>query len=316
MASACGSDNNSLFAAAGTSGSSAAGAGGNSGKGGSATGGAGGGGAGQGGSTSNGGQPGNGGSGGTSGSGGSGGWGGAGGSGGWAGTGGGTSGAGGGGGSGATAGAGDCASDPVSPPSQGSCVKTGTSGYPCNPVTNAGCNASAGEACDFNGTAFQCFPAPNDVAACGACNTQSGPFCVGGFTCFGGSSHCTRYCCNNADCAPGTACVMQYPTSLGICQTSNPNALSGFTGGGGAGGTGGGGYGGSGGTGGYGGSMGGSGGTGGTACAHGPCQIGGPLDINCDTCASMVCQFTPTCCSTSWDATCVQVAQMFCQCTP
>lgn len=249
------------------------------------------------------------------GEGGAGGWAGSSGDGGYAGSGyGGYSGGGYGGSYGGNGGTAGCAIDPVIPPTNGACVQTGAPGYQCNPITNSPC--AAGEACDFDGTKFVCFPGSNTQTACGACSTSQGPFCVGGFTCEGGKGVCTHYCCANADCAPGTSCVMQPPTVLGICQAASTSELSAFQPG--SGGTGGGGYGGSGG---YGGGYGGSSGQGGsgggtTACAHGPCQVGVPLDMNCDTCVQMLCMFQGSCCSTTWDASCVSLAQQLCACTP
>lgn len=71
----------------------------------------------------------------------------------------------------------------------------------CNPVSNEGC--LPGEACDFSikGT-FMCFEPPNDVALCGTCDSNNGPFCMGGLTCEGGS--CVKYCCGDGDCGTGT----------------------------------------------------------------------------------------------------------------
>ncbi len=49
----------------------------------------------------------------------------------------------------------------------------------CNPVTNAPCNTAAGEACDFDGAGYQCYPAPNDKKLCEPCGSADG-FCEGG----------------------------------------------------------------------------------------------------------------------------------------
>jgi hypothetical protein len=51
------------------------------------------------------------------------------------------------------------------------------------------------------------------------------------------------------------------------------------------------------------------GGGGGSFCAHDECVSGGPLDEQCSDCAWSVCGYDPYCCSTAWDATCVQEAE-------
>jgi hypothetical protein len=48
------------------------------------------------------------------------------------------------------------------------------------------------------------------------------------------------------------------------------------------------------------------------ACAHAICAAGGALASACDPCAKTVCASDAYCCSTSWDATCVQEAGSMC----
>jgi hypothetical protein len=54
------------------------------------------------------------------------------------------------------------------------------------------------------------------------------------------------------------------------------------------------------------------GGGGGGGCAHDECQQGGPLDYGCSSCVADVCDYDDYCCSTSWDATCVDEADQIC----
>ncbi len=80
----------------------------------------------------------------------------------------------------------------------------------CNPVTAAGC-PSDGYTCDFdqNSGLFKCFPPPNSVAVCGACD-QAASFCAAELTCVlpagGNEGTCYRYCCTDADCGAGATC--------------------------------------------------------------------------------------------------------------
>lgn len=55
----------------------------------------------------------------------------------------------------------------------------------CNPVTNEGCNAAMGEACDLDGGAgkFGCFPMGNTQDICKVCSNNNGPFCKATFHC-------------------------------------------------------------------------------------------------------------------------------------
>lgn len=54
-------------------------------------------------------------------------------------------------------------------------------------------------------------------------------------------------------------------------------------------------------------------------CAHGPCEVGAPLDRLCDPCVTTVCAIDPYCCNVFWDGICVDEADRFCpglSCTP
>ena len=57
-----------------------------------------------------------------------------------------------------------------------------------------------------------------------------------------------------------------------------------------------------------GGSSGGSGGT----CDHDTCSTGAALSGSCDACAAEVCAVDDYCCTTAWDATCVQEVDAYC----
>lgn len=97
---------------------------------------------------------------------------------------------------------------PVDAGSGGSCVTlTGDGGVECNPVTNGGCNADAGEACDrtqIGGT--HCFSAPpNTAALCAVCDDTNGPACIPTATCVPTMNgvNCARFCCVDGDCGSG-----------------------------------------------------------------------------------------------------------------
>lgn len=84
----------------------------------------------------------------------------------------------------------------------------------CNPVTNEGCNAAAGEACDFaQWGSFACYPAPNDNAICTACGSADG-YCQGGMTCAG---TCAKFCCDDGDCGTGKCDSTNTGGVVGIC---------------------------------------------------------------------------------------------------
>jgi hypothetical protein len=107
----------------------------------------------------------------------------------------------------------DCGATPVKP-SNAACGAA----YTCNPIggVNAGGAAkecAAGSACDYDGAAFGCYPPPNTIALCGACNNQS-TFCADGLTCVGGQ--CTRFCCDDGDCGANGLCDAP-PGDVGNC---------------------------------------------------------------------------------------------------
>ena len=142
----------------------------------------------------------------------------------------------------------ECSVDPALP-ERGACV-AGGGVHDCNPVTQAPCNVANGEACDmnYNSGKFECFGPPNEVTICGACPVAEGNtnvWCAPGLTCV--LSECTKFCCEDTDCAPGTCAknIFFGDLGVGICQTDgNEGGGGGGTGGsggsGGAGGAGGG----------------------------------------------------------------------------
>lgn len=95
-------------------------------------------------------------------------------------------------------------------------------GSTCDPVTAWPCDTARGETCDYSNTAgaFRCFPGPNDVPFCGACNT-SDAFCGAGLLCdiFIG---CERFCCQDSDCKIGRCTPNVYGddafASVGHCH--------------------------------------------------------------------------------------------------
>ena len=139
-------------------------------------------------------------------------------------------------------GAPECAA-PAGPAATGACVTEGGA-IACNPVTNSPCDTAGGEACDDNGSGFQCFPPPNDVALCGACSAASGPWCMAGSTCVGNTgTQCAKYCCDDTDCGPGTCFkndgtndVFPAAVGLGVCVEGGGGSGGGGSGGGGVGG--------------------------------------------------------------------------------
>ena len=54
------------------------------------------------------------------------------------------------------------------------------------------------------------------------------------------------------------------------------------------------------------------------ACSHNLCETGEPLDSTCNSCAALVCFQDPSCCTDSWDASCVSRVEQECgyQCKP
>ncbi len=47
-------------------------------------------------------------------------------------------------------------------------------------------------------------------------------------------------------------------------------------------------------------------------CVHAVCDAGSPLVASCGTCTNTVCALRPSCCSTGWDGTCVDLAYNVC----
>jgi hypothetical protein len=107
----------------------------------------------------------------------------------------------------------DCGATQVKP-SNAACGAA----YTCNPIGGVNSGGAAKEcpaasACDYDGAAFSCYPPPNTIALCGACDNQS-TFCADGLTCLGGK--CTRFCCDDGDCSANAACDAP-PGDVGNC---------------------------------------------------------------------------------------------------
>jgi hypothetical protein len=111
---------------------------------------------------------------------------------------------------------------PAEAGSGGACVTlTGDGGVECNPVTSAPCNIDAGEACDYEGAGFHCYPPPppNTAVICGACDDTNGPACAPTGTCVpvdGGGQACARFCCDDTDCGQGH-CDKGTGQTVGLC---------------------------------------------------------------------------------------------------
>jgi hypothetical protein len=48
------------------------------------------------------------------------------------------------------------------------------------------------------------------------------------------------------------------------------------------------------------------------ACGHSYCNVGSPLDLNCDPCVAAVCSYAPSCCTSAWDSNCITQAHQYC----
>jgi hypothetical protein len=48
------------------------------------------------------------------------------------------------------------------------------------------------------------------------------------------------------------------------------------------------------------------------SCHHDICTTGDPLGASCDPCAATVCMVDPTCCTTAWDGSCLQLVDTAC----
>jgi hypothetical protein len=115
---------------------------------------------------------------------------------------------------------------PAKSSSGGACGAVGSPNQ-CNPVTNDGCDADAGAACDVSdvtatGTGFTCFPSENIHELCEPC-LYGGDACRPGMTCVG---RCARYCCDDSDCGSAGECDKKYifdlyfghpPAPVGVC---------------------------------------------------------------------------------------------------
>lgn len=112
-------------------------------------------------------------------------------------------------------------------PSGGKCIAIDKKKVACNPVTQEGCDAANGEACDVQTSGgalgFQCYKGTNTAKLCGDCDGVNGPFCAPGTSCDGGG--CARFCCDDTDCSPGATCTktaFQPDYAIGVCQTAAP----------------------------------------------------------------------------------------------
>jgi hypothetical protein len=87
-------------------------------------------------------------------------------------------------------------------------------------VTGEPCDIAAGFACDRSALGdYFCFGPPNDVAPCGECNNQDGPWCEAGYRCLSDNT-CGKYCCGDEDCGSGV-CSFDQPEmfmgGIGVC---------------------------------------------------------------------------------------------------
>lgn len=104
----------------------------------------------------------------------------------------------------------------------GSCITvTLDGGNLCNPVTNAGCDVDAGEACDFTAIGFGCYgpTPPNTATACMDCDDKL-TACVPTETCAptAGGLKCARFCCVDGDCGSGHCDMTTFDAAaVGIC---------------------------------------------------------------------------------------------------
>jgi hypothetical protein len=117
-------------------------------------------------------------------------------------------------------------SAPAASPSGGKCVMLGGQVL-CNPITNEGCNAAAGEICDRGPSGgFQCAAHPLQNAICNGCGASG--WCELGHTCY--VSLCAKLCCDDSDCDTGV-CTLGAPIALsppvGICVPGTPSGSGG-----------------------------------------------------------------------------------------
>jgi hypothetical protein len=100
-----------------------------------------------------------------------------------------------------------------------SCVELGTQGFPCDPITNAGCLPE--QSCELVGGTFLCFGPPNDIAPCERCGGLRGR-CAAGTTCMTYvSARCAPFCCTDADCGEGSTCNREY-VAFGLGRMDSP----------------------------------------------------------------------------------------------
>jgi hypothetical protein len=93
--------------------------------------------------------------------------------------------------------------------------------FQCNPLTNAGCDRTKGEACDDDDRGgFGCYPGPNTGKEGGKCDDKVG--CTAGLGCDTDDDDdegvCARFCCTNADCGAKKCTIRDTAFgSLGFC---------------------------------------------------------------------------------------------------
>jgi hypothetical protein len=99
--------------------------------------------------------------------------------------------------------------------------------FSCNPLTNAGCRAADGEACDDDDDdAFACFSDSDRVKEGARCNDRDGPACEAGLTCDTISDSdprgiCRKFCCSSNDCQAPRRCsvIDRQFGALGLCKS-------------------------------------------------------------------------------------------------
>ncbi len=107
----------------------------------------------------------------------------------------------------------------------------------CNPVSNDGCDTSAGQACDFSQGGWSCYDPPNDKKLGEVCDPNNSEFCQGTLTCdmpptdggtaggdagtgdAGATGICKHYCCSDSDCSGGTCTAFNAQVgTIGVCN--------------------------------------------------------------------------------------------------
>ncbi len=107
---------------------------------------------------------------------------------------------------------------------QGACISVGGD-IECNPVTNEFCDSAKGEACDFEGKGYHCYPGQNVRALCETCGpTSAAGQCKPGSTCLPGpEGKCGKFCCSSAECGAGKCDKSAaLPGGVGYCIGGNP----------------------------------------------------------------------------------------------